>query len=476
MATAVLSRREKVSKSFATNKSIILLTCLLVPLLAFISPVLSIIFVYGFGFYLLFKSDYKFLIFFVCFIFIQNITLMMFAERFTSTTNTLFSLGKEIMVYVFCLKNILFAKNRRRIYPQILISILMLGFIVVSFFMSDAEMYAKIVSVRQLFLPFVCFYFGYYLNISETKKKRLFDLIVVLAIITAIVGLIEILILKDSFWVTLPIKRYQENKGTEFDMYKGVPLNFYTWDFKDMTGNIIRRLVSIFGDPLTTAHFLFLGFVLTSFSNAKRKKLIKTILFVASILTFSKGVYVCYLLYFLLKLLKKMTFKQFKILFFVLVILAVVFFSTFTTLISRLAPTSSIIIHINGFINGVFNSSLLGSGVGKAGVIVSIKTGIDRLTGESYIGVISSQLGIIGLIIYVLFVVSVIFALYRSYSKSKNQLTFLAMVLLLGVFAESFFSESSVGLVATGLYFMLVGHEFRNSKKGQLSGRKKQNC
>lgn len=465
MEAAIVRRREKLSVGFNQNKVIILLTCLLIPLLTFISPASAIVFIYAFGFFLLLKSDYKFLIFFTCFIFVQNILLVLCANKFTPTTNTLYSLSKEIMLYAFCLKSLFVVKDRKAKCFIVIIAALYILLNVVSFFRSDAEFMSKVISIRQLFLPFVCFFFGYFLEIDEKKKKRLFDLIVVLSIITAIMGFFDFFIFKDTIWSKLPFDVYQANKGAEFDLYHGVPLNFYTWDFTDVFGVVVRRLVSIQADPLTTAHFLFLGFVLTSFSNLKHKKIIKWILFLAAMLTFSKGVYIGFLVYFVLMILKRLSYKQFRNLFIIAVVVAIALFSTAVSIISKVAPNSSIMIHIRGLLNGFVNTSLFGYGVGKAGVMVSIKTGIERLTGESYIGIVLAQLGIVGFLLYLVFTVCLIFRLYYFYSTYNKKDVFIPICLLLAVFLESFFSESSVGLVATGLYFVLAGQSFATFNK-----------
>ena len=62
--------------------------------------------------------------------------------------------------------------------------------------------------------------------------------------------------------------------------------------------------------------------------------------------------------------------------------------------------------------------SLSFEGIGKAGVIVSAKANIESLTGESYIGVLSSQLGYVGLVIYLFFIIFVVFDLFKKYQIS----------------------------------------------------------
>lgn len=86
--------------------------------------------------------------------------------------------------------------------------------------------------------------------------------IIQLSMAAGILGIVEILLIKDSVWVTLPMVKFQENKGTAFQFYHGVPLNYYTWDYMGFTGKVLRRMVSFFTDPLMAAGIFFLGFVL----------------------------------------------------------------------------------------------------------------------------------------------------------------------------------------------------------------------
>lgn len=466
-AVKKVKRVKKHSRNVISREwQLIALTCLIIPLSAFVSPIISLIIVYITGLYLLFKkSNYKFLVFFICFIFIQNITLIVFADKFTTLTNGLFSLGKEIMLYLFVLKNFFSKKVKRLDKRLFIITIAFVVLVTGSFVLSSASFYAKTISIRQLFLPFVCLYFGFFVKLTKRQKKRLFDLIIYFGIVVAILGLLEFFFIKDALWIKLPIAKYQANKGAEFDLYRGVPLNFYTWDFKGFFGVVVRRLVSIFGDPLITGHYLFMCFALVSLSSFKSKKLLKFLFLITAILTFSKGVLVCLLVFIIANYLARIkNYKRFKKTIFILLVFSLIAFPVAVVLLNNIFPNSSIIIHLNGFINGLLNSSILGEGIGKAGVMVSVKTNIERLTGESYIGVLSSQIGLVGLALYLAFMVLVLFILFRFFIIRHQRFIFVSVVLLASVVLESFFSESSVGIIATGLYFVFVGMNLRTMR------------
>lgn len=429
---------------------------LIIPALCLINPLISIIYTYFLVLYFIVKNNCYSFLFFIYFCFFQNITLIVFANSFTQLYTTLFSLSKEIMLYGILLTNLL--NFRKKVY-NLLLFLAFLLVLILSFFISNSDFYSKILTIRQLLLPFVCFYFGYYVKANSKDLKVIFKTIVNLCIITAIIGLIEFFLMKDFFWHMVPIDKYEINKGTTFVFYNGVPLNFYTFDFVDIIGTPLHRLVSHFGDPLITAHYLFLGFCLCDIVyDNKSRKFLKILLFVSSILTLCKGLIICYFIYFIVKMLKKIKSSMIKKrLIMTLIAFAITFFLAYI-ISNKFLPNSSIVIHINGFINGIIGVGLIGNGIGTAGVITGVVSGNEiSAASESFLGVLSYQLGYIGLLIYILFFAFII--IKYLYLKSNNYLKIfnIALTLTCSIFFESFLSESSVGIVATGLYFIISG-------------------
>lgn len=125
---------------------------------------------------------------------------------------------------------------------------------------------------------------------------------------------------------------------------------------------------------------------------------------------------------------------------------------------AKIMPDSSLAIHFNGFINGFKNIGVLGRGLGNAGVILSKLTSIsDSVTGESYIGVLSGQLGYLGLTAFILLFGFVIWGLLVKYKKTSDKVYYMIAGLLLCVLFQSLFSESSIAILNTGLYFIFAG-------------------
>lgn len=434
-----------------------LIAFVFIPLMGFISPVLCVALTFVFAGYYMLRNDIRTLYFFICFSLIQNIMMLVYANRFDKATTTLMLLSKEIMIYgcvvISLVKNFKVSKDS-------IFSILFVLILGASFLISSGDSYAKILSIRQLLLPIICFYFGKSLKVNKQESRKVFRFIIYMAILTALIGILELLFFKDGIWLMLPLEKFNANKGTTFRLYNGVPTNYYTWDYINLIGKVVRRLVSIFGDPLVTGHNLFLGFILADsiLPKGTQKKAIKSVLFICSLLTLSKGVYLNMILYAMFKLLRRMDYRS-MLQFICAAIIALVFGGAiFYRFAVAFEPTSSAVIHFNGLIKGFSNGSLFGEGIGKAGVITNKLAQLENsLTGESYVGVVVSQLGYLGFALFLLFVGSNFIKLFKIFSREKENLALGAAILLVCVLAESFFSESSISITGTGLYFIIAG-------------------
>ena len=124
------------------------------------------------------------------------------------------------------------------------------------------------------------------------------------------------------------------------------------------------------------------------------------------------------------------------------------------------APNSATIIHINGFIRGLSNLSVLGSGLGKAGTITGATTGTAKslLAAESYIGVLIIQVGLVGFAFFAYSWFEVFRVMFKTMKIKKNSIVASICVELISVMIESLFSESAITIVGTGLTFILAGY------------------
>lgn len=422
------------------------------------------------------KNNKLTLYMFVVMCIFQNIILLLCAYRFSGTWTTLFTLSKEIMIYGCVVLAFIRKIGSLKIKTKDYIFFGYLIVLLIAFLTSDAGVYSRVVSLRSVLLPFICFYFGLMLNIDEESFKKVTKFIIKIAIIIAIFGLIERFVIGDSFWTSLPIERYQVNKGTTFKLYHGVPLNYYTWDYVSITHMVERRLVSLLVDPLMTGHFLFMAFVVAEYALFKSKKrtVIRALLLICSLLTLSKGVYVAVAIYIVISFLRKFTYKQMVTILAAGIVAICSLIGTLYEIFHKFMPTSSIIIHMNAFLSSFTKISFGGYGLGTAGVITNkLSGGEAEFGGESFIAVVMYQLGLPGLILFILFFLFVILFLLKKYKKTNNTLFFISAVMLISLLMESMFSESAVSIVGTGMYFVISGIASRyagNTTRIRLTG------
>lgn len=442
----------------SVDKNLIIFIALIF-LFAFVSPPVSVAISYIAILYGVFYDNNFAIYYFVFFCSFQNILLLVCANRFGNLSTTLFALSKEILIYGVFVINYLTNKKRKSDKEYIFFFVYMF-ILLFSFMISDSSVYSRMVSVRELLLPVICLLFGLTVNVERIDIKKLCRCIIYIASVIAIVGLVEIFVLGNSFWDIMPIEQYQINKGTTFKLYNGVPLNYYTWDLYSITHKVERRLVSLLVDPLMTGHFLFLAFVLAGhhLEKGKSKIIIRIILFMAMILTLCKGVFVELLIYIAFKVIRRISYNQMVglIRYGILGILVCIIPSY--SLFERILPLSSIIIHMKAFITTFSNLIIMGAGLGTAGVLTNKLTGgMAQFGGESFFAVLYYQLGILGLVVFVSMVIYIETLLFRMYKNTKNEIYFSMAAVLLGIIIEGLFSESSISIVGTGLYFILPG-------------------
>lgn len=262
--------------------------------------------------------------------------------------------------------------------------------------------------------------------------------------------------MRDEFWRIIGSETYFKNKGIEEWTKDGVMVSFYTYDLMAIFGGSVRRFVSIFAEVLATAHFLFLSLAITFFKykgRLRNKLIICGLMLLAIMLTISKGVIliigvaVVVTIYYYYEN-KKLTLG--------LIILGVI--GLIVIVLNSYGEATSTGYHLDGLVHNFQNIKVFGYGLAKSGNFALIygDSSQNVLSGESFIGTMLGQIGIIGTMIYVIYnffiVKSYIINRYRD--KEDN---IIALILISGILLESFLSESAISFLGTGFYFVLAG-------------------
>lgn len=406
----------------------------------------------------------------------QNIYLIIFAEYIDDGYMFILLLIKELLIYLVIIKGIYrlykekelkkFIKNNTKVL--LLLGVLCIC-ICVNIIKTSAGFFSAIAAVRQLAIPFTCFLMGYFLKIDENGYKKICKVIVWIAVFLTFSGIIEMILPENIVWQKLDYYTFLEKKQstTPVLLYSGVTGNFYTWDF----GFKLRRLVSITAEPLATAHLIFLGFLINLMcnSNIMRKKnknyVITCIMLLGGcILGFSKGTFV-YLGIVILALLyhkygSHISIKKLVVILSVIVSIAVL---AIVTHYSTATKPNAITNHLDGLLNGFRNSSLFGNGLGTAGGATEVITGENVSNAESYFGVVLNQIGYIGMFVMIICWLRIMKLAVKKYVKYKDYHNLMYVVLMLGLSIDMLLSESSVAVIGTGLYFILLGFFVKKS-------------
>lgn len=407
----------------------------------------------------------KMLRFFMFLVVFQNIIVIVFSRYIPSSYNTLFSIIKELMLYISLVPGLIkhgkLKYSRKKTVGHIALFIYVLS-LIKNTLVTPAKMSSTFLSLRYMLVPILCIYVGKTVKLTQNQMRQLVKEIVRWSLFLAVFGLIELLILSDGFWIVLGYSDYAVRmKGNQpWALINGVTINYYTWDF---FGIPIRRLVSITADPLATAYLIHLGcmIIFTGVLSIKSKGKTNTklmyfiILFIASCLSLSKAVIVlvAITILFCAYYYKWLPQGILKILTIFGSILAVVVLGNY---LSSLTVASSISNHLLGLQKGLASSGLLGNGLGTAGSSVMMLTKANGNVAESYIGAMLSQLGLIGSVSFFFFIFFQIKEISKA-SYQKNTLSVLAICSLVGVFICMIFSESSVSIMGTGIYFIIIG-------------------
>lgn len=380
---------------------------------------------------------------------VQNIVCVMANDTFGSTMGQFIILYKEFILYGGVCTYLILTK-KGKISKRTLPFIAVIGVLGMYLFVGTAEIYTKLICFRQIMTPIILVLYGSTIQISRNELVSFTKFIMNLGVFQVIFGFMERFILGDSFWLALHIEKYMESKGFSQWIYSnGLPGNYYSADLYSVIGTTFRRLVGITVDPLLTGHFLAFCIVILLFVkvyNSNLKQNIVLILMTAAVvLTFSKGALLIIALAYWYKMWRKN--RGYAIL-----LLAIMFLGVGIIIKRNIFYTVQI--HIEGLTSSFSIRSLLGNGLGSAGNYAVLYGTSSTTSGESYIGMLLAQTGILGLSVFVY-----AFAKWsgRIIRINKTSLSYSVFAYIIAVLVEALVSESAVNYVGSGIAFVILG-------------------
>ena len=240
------------------------------------------------------KSNYVTLNILTIFIFFQNIILVLISRNIDVMMYNIIVIIKELYIFLVILWSFIRKRQRKRSIDRIericYLSLILLGGLF--FLHSSGELLGSLVSLRQLYIPFIFYIFGKSIDVSKVDMQKSIRFFIKMSVFGVLFGFVE-LSLDDSFWRLIGIQAYMTLKGFDMFLYDIVPGAFYSYDFMPIIDRI-RRMASVFVDPVICGQILGFAVVIAVFYKdltfVKSKRLIYiALLGVGLILTIAKG-------------------------------------------------------------------------------------------------------------------------------------------------------------------------------------------
>lgn len=402
--------------------------------------------------YGLLKSNYITLNILTIFVFFQNIILVLISRNINVSMYNAIVLIKELYIVLV----ILWSFRAKRSVDQLEWICYCSIVILVGLFLihSKGSLLSGLASLRQLYLPFVFYIFGRSINISKNEMKKCIRFFILLSLFCVLFGFFEML-MGDRFWSIIGIKKYASFKGFDKYIYAGelVPGSFYSYDFYPIIPRI-RRMVSIFADPVILGQLLGFALVITVFyrdlTAVKSKNIVYIITIGAGlILSLAKGGIIIAFISTLM-LIRKLWHK--KIISTLCIIAATIIAIQFIGF--GLSNDLSVSAHIGGLMSGIdiFKSNILGVGIGGYGNLARTLSDSATEGSESFIGAALGQIGIFAIIYFVFY-----FEFLRKIKKTAehDSLSEILFWLNVSLLITSFVNNTAISFTNCYIFYIL---------------------
>lgn len=390
--------------------------------------------------------------------FFQNMYILILSRWLTDLDYTVICLMKELLVYMTIVISFLRKRkiDKTEIYSIIAI-IVLLGYIIIKM---DFSM-GVIASFRQLSIPFVFYIFGRSVKIKKGEFLELVRFFVALSIFAVLFGIVQIII-GPAFFDALGMRYYMKVKYGFLQMNNGyyMPNSMMSWDLYKYTGKAYLRMSSILVDPVVLSQVLALAFTLVTFDycedlmSKKRKRICSILLLSGVVLTLGKGGIIIAALAFVYffgkrnKERKLLSYAVYLVIGFICIIL-----------IQNADSGESISSHWAGLVDNiqVMKEYPLGTGIGTAGNMASKYAESEEIenSGESFIGAVIGQMGIMGIVIYSIYIYGLVVKYKRV--KQYNKLYNIIFITTNCMWITSFLNNTAISFTNCFMYFVILG-------------------
>lgn len=448
-------------------------------------PILVMIFFCWTIFQISHVGDWHIMYFLITYILVQNIICISSSVIINHSMYILITLAKEAIVLVYIIYYLSKGKyNKTDIWGIIGMGLLLLYLIKGSknTFMSNLS------SFRQLYLPFIFYFLGRSMNLSHDRYKKIIKFFINAMTILCLFGLLEYILRDSGFWQNIGIREYTlyiKGIGSQTrGITSGVPNAFYSYDFYEIVGRAVNRMVSTVADaPIFGQLITFALFYVNTYSKEldmrRGEKISLSVLFlICLLLSVSKGGILIYGISCILSIV--LVYKKRSVGFVIIpIFLLITIYIAFVMIRSGYASAN----HYQGFVANLASlpKYIFGRGIGMSGNLAYFsESAVDLDLGEteSFWGGAIGQLGIFAFVIYVPFFRSV-FQDFSQKGKIINEVSknvSIVKCLLIGLIIAAALSTSVMSFVSCCMYFFAMGSICNKNYSIQQVPAKKNSC
>lgn len=401
------------------------------------------------------KSNYVSINILIFMCIFQNFILIAIAKYINKNIFILFIFIKEIYVLIICVYRILQKGRITKFQLGNIICIILLIFY--GFIYGSDSITGMLSSVRQMYLPFVFFLLG---SVCYKEPKELLSTLqffIKIMIVTAIFGWIE-MALGTDFWTELGYSSFATLKGTESGLSpEGVHGAFFSWDL----GRRVRRMASFIAEPVILGQLFAFALIISIFiknivKNKIQKYIIIIILALALLSTIAKGGIIIALFAFTFALGEEWNKRSLTLLsrsiFFIILSIGIAYV---------LWSDTNGITHMAGLFENLrfFPFYPFGRGIGTIGNLGYNYGGRSELiaNGESFIGAIIGQAGIVAIIIYTYFYYGIIKFFNHALIENWLRIRRICLWLNVGLLLTALVNNTAISFTSCFIYFILAG-------------------
>jgi hypothetical protein len=430
---------------------------------------------------MVFQGKWQYIIFFLAAFLPIYVTTLSIIYQATESIQlvTFFQVFKDFMVVLAIMLFLLFQKKPTEIPLRLhstdllFMAFLGLGFIFLLIPIGEATFWSKLVYLKNMVIPACVYFLGRNTRFDDIEVKRLFQLLFMVALAAFGINLIEVLL-------GIHIQSFTGYALFNQVMYNSEPTGNYglSWTFE--TQSMSRRFASFFSDPLELASSVMIGFaagliwLLTSEKNHSLPYLLVIIASVGSLLfSASRAAFGSF---FILLFFLAMIFRLYRLLaagFIGLICFGffVVFFASedfyFFILDTLTFQNASSVGHVVEWLASIDSmiENPFGIGLSMSGNLGSVDDD-NRIGGENQFLIYGVQLGVAGMLLYILLLGTGISQSVKIFRKTENLMTariaFTAASVKVGLLLPLFTANADLYAYVSWLSWWMIGYAINN--------------